>query len=147
MLNWQRRSTTGLSLDYPTINILGYICYTISTSAFLYSDRVRQQYAARNPLAPEPTVRFNDFCFAAHAIVLSSFTYSQFWWRGFRHDRSRRVSRPIAGIIFGSLVGIIIVTCIIMAVGKDGGRDPNGWAWLDLVLLYHPPSLPRSPFP
>ncbi|KAF5856335.1 hypothetical protein ETB97_007519 [Aspergillus alliaceus] len=56
--NFQRSSTFGLAIDFPTINVLGYICYTGSE---------------------ESTVRFNDFVFAVHAVILSIITYTQFW--------------------------------------------------------------------
>jgi len=135
ILNWRRESTLGLAIDFPTINVLGFLCYTISTSAFLYSPVVRKQYAVRNPVSPEPTVAFNDLAFAAHAVVLSVLTYSQFWsslW-GFKVGKLQKVSRPIAGIFWGSLIAILVVILLVRTRGRDGGRDPTGWAWIDVI--------------
>ncbi|KAJ4374219.1 hypothetical protein N0V83_002960 [Neocucurbitaria cava] len=67
--NYFRKSTTGLAIDFPTLNVLGFICYTVNTAAFLYSPTIREQYADRHPDSPETTVRFNDFLFAAHGAV------------------------------------------------------------------------------
>lgn len=62
--NYRRKAVTGLALDYFTINVLGFTCYTISSVLFLFSPTVRGQYARRHPLSPEPTVRWNDLAFA-----------------------------------------------------------------------------------
>ncbi|KAA8643552.1 putative L-cystine transporter [Aspergillus tanneri] len=133
--NFQRRSTVGLAIDFPTINVLGFVCYTAYTSAFLYSPVIRGQYAARHPLSQEPTVRFNDFAFAVHAVVLSALTYTQFWpiiW-GFRVSRFQKVSKPVAGLFWGSIVAVGIVIAIVLAKGPDQGYNPSSWAWIDVI--------------
>ncbi|PWY86977.1 L-cystine transporter [Aspergillus heteromorphus CBS 117.55] len=133
--NYRRRSTTGLAIDFPTINVLGFVCYTIYTSAFLYSPVIRHQYAARHPLAEEPTVRFNDFAFALHAVVLSFITYTQFWpfiW-GFKVSRFQKVSKPVAGLFWGSIVAVIVVVFIVLAKSPDKGYEPSSWAWIDVI--------------
>jgi len=135
MLNWRRRSTQGLSIDFPTINVLGFICYLIYTAAFLYSPLIRKQYAARHPLAPEPSVRLNDLAFAVHAVILSSIVYSQFWpwiW-GFEVSRFQRVSRLIAGIFWGCIVAVVAVVLLVASQGNGNGLDPSAWAWIDVV--------------
>ncbi|KAL2808146.1 PQ loop repeat-domain-containing protein [Aspergillus granulosus] len=133
--NYRRKATTGLAIDFPTINVLGFVCYAIYTSAFLYSPVIRTQYAARHPQSEEPTVRFNDFAFALHAVVLSFIVYTQFWpgiW-GFKVSRFQRVSKPILGLFWGSLVAIAVVVCIVLAKSPDDGYDPLNWAWIDVI--------------
>ena len=73
------------------INFLGFVAYLVSTSAFYGSPLIRAQYAERNPLSPEPTVRFNDLAFVAHAFVLSGFAWSMFAKRiwGFKQGNVR----------------------------------------------------------
>ncbi|KAI9790458.1 MAG: hypothetical protein M1816_005122 [Peltula sp. TS41687] len=133
ILNWRRRSTAGLAIDFWTINILGFVSYLISTASFLYSPLIRDQYAARNPQAPKPTVRFNDFAFAAHAVIMSIFVYTQFWCWGFKRERSQRVSWPIMGIFWGAIAGVLVIVALVMTRGRDGGRDAFGWAWIDVI--------------
>src|SRR6266498_4764105 len=109
ILNWKRRSTHGLAIDFPANNVLGFVCYTISTTTFLYSPLIRKQYAARNPISPEPTVQFNDVAFSFHAVILCILTYSQFWsslW-GFQVERWQKVSKPVAGIFWGSILAVL----------------------------------------
>lgn len=144
ILNWRRRSTRGLAIDFPTVNVLGFVCYMIYTAVFLYSPLIRQQYAARHPLSPEPSVRFNDLAFAVHAVILSSIVYSMFWswiW-GFNVSRFQHVSGLIAGVFWGCIVAVVAVLLLITSQGKGNSLDPSAWAWIDAVR--HLDSLPTS---
>ncbi|TID26417.1 L-cystine transporter-like protein [Venturia nashicola] len=138
VLNWRRKSTQGLAIDFPTLNVLGFISYTISTAAFLYSPVVQSQYAYRHPLSPETTVRFNDFVFAAHGAVLCVITYSQFFpsiW-GFKVGARQRASRVVLGIFWGSILAIFLTIILVRTSGKEGGNDPSGWAWIDVIYSF-----------
>ncbi|KAG9228664.1 lysosomal L-cystine transporter-like protein [Amylocarpus encephaloides] len=136
ILNLRRGSTTGTTIDFPAINVLGFIAYFLSNASFLYSPRIREEYALRHH-GLTPTVQFNDLAFAGHAVIVSAITLSQFWpslW-GFekraRRDPGVRVSKGILGIIIGSLVGVAAVTGIVSA-RKD--EDPKtAWAWIDAI--------------
>ncbi|KAJ5807871.1 hypothetical protein N7474_009140 [Penicillium riverlandense] len=133
--NYQRGSTSGLAIDFPTINFLGFSYYAIYTSAFLYSPVIRQQYAARFPNSGEPTVRFNDLAFAAHAVLLSAIVYSQFWpsiW-GLRVLRTQRISKTMLGLFWGSVMAPLVIVWMVVARSPDGGRDPASWAWIDVI--------------
>ena len=138
ILNYQRRSTTGTTVDWPAINSYGFLAYFVSTVAFLYSPHIRNEYASRNH-GFAPTVQFNDMAFAGHAFVISSLMLSQYvpsiW--GFDRRARRRlgftVSKPILAIICGSLLG---VAAVIFTVAADHGDDPQiSWAWLDVVCV------------
>lgn len=133
--NYFRKSTVGLAIDFPTLNVLGFWCYTTSTACFLYSPTIRSQYAYRHPDAPETTVRFNDFLFAAHGAAMCVIIYSQFFpqiW-GFTIGRTQRVSRAVLGIFWGLVIGVVIVAFMAKFLGKDGGYDASDWAWIDVV--------------
>lgn len=135
ILNFRRRSTAGLTVDFPMLNLLGFICYTIFTACFLYSPSIRRQYALRHPYAPEPTVRFNDFAFALHAAILCVVWCSQLWqprlW-GFEEVKGRRASRVALGIFWGCVLGTV-VTALIVWVRDDGNEDVESWAGIDVV--------------
>ncbi len=117
----------------PTV--LGFIAYFVSTSSLYFSPLIRSQYAARNPVSPEPTVRANDVAFAAHAVLLSFFTWTMFWkWAwGFEQGGSGRVPRVILGIAAGCMIGVLWVMGLVWTKGRDAGRDPTSWAWIDVV--------------
>ncbi len=135
ILNFRRRSTTGTTVDFPTINLLGFIAYFVSNASFLYSPRIRKEYALRNH-GLTPTVQFNDLAFAAHALVLCVITLSQFvpgvW--GFEKRGKKvgaRPSKSILGIFFGSIIGVAIVALIVVARQDEDVK--TGWAWIDVV--------------
>ncbi|KAE8447253.1 hypothetical protein EG329_010947 [Mollisiaceae sp. DMI_Dod_QoI] len=137
LLNFRRRSTTGTTIDFPAINVLGFVGYLISNAAFLYSPQIRKEYALRNH-GLTPTVQFNDFAFAAHAIVLSAITLSQFipslWGFEKRGGPGSKPSRFIVGIFVSSIIGVSIVA-IIVIVRND--PDPaTGWAWIDVIYAF-----------
>jgi cystinosin len=136
--NYLRKSTLGLAIDFPTLNVLGFTCYTISTASFLYSPTIKSQYAYRHPEAPETTVRFNDFLFAAHGAVMCIIIYSQFFEKiwGFEIGKRQKVSRVILGVWWGCVLAIGLVVVLVKTRGTDGGYDAEGWAWIDVVSCF-----------
>jgi cystinosin len=131
--NYRRRSTHGLSVDFPALNLLGFSAYTVSTASFLYSPIVREQYAARHPASPEPTVRFNDFAFALHAAVLCIITYSQFFpfiW-GFFVPRQK----PSQLVIVIIVLSLVAIAAGVIRVLVEGGDENSSWQWIDVVSI------------
>ncbi|MCJ1468865.1 hypothetical protein MMC07_007495 [Pseudocyphellaria aurata] len=138
ILNFRRHSTVGVNLSLPFINTLGFSAYTLSTSAMYFSPLIRAQYASRNPASPVPTVRANDVAFAGHALIMCFVTLSTFvkpiW--GFEQEPPRtgwRVGKVIIAVMVGCVIGVVWMVGLVLVKGKDGGRDPNGFAWIDVV--------------
>ena len=136
ILNFRRSSTTGTTIDFPAVNVLGFIAYFVSNLAFLYSPQIRHEYALRHH-GLAPTVQFNDLAFAAHAVGISIVILSQFWaslWgfekRG-RRDPGARISKAMLGILIGSIVGVLTVTFIVVI--RHDENPQTGWAWIDVV--------------
>jgi cystinosin len=125
-------------MDFPLCNILGYIAYTTSTTAFLFSDLIKRQYAFRHPRAPISTVTPEDFAFAAHGLLISLIVTSQFWpklWGFHVPARKQQPSRVVLGIFWGCIVGVLIVIFMVLKVSPDGGNDPHTYAWIDVVSV------------
>jgi cystinosin len=80
-------------------------------------------------------VRFNDFLFAAHGAVMCVVIYTQFfpWIWGFKVGSRQKASRVVLGIFWGCILGILLTTVLVRTRGRNGGYDPSGWAWLDVV--------------
>ncbi|KAF6230087.1 hypothetical protein HO133_004426 [Letharia lupina] len=136
LLNIRRHSTYGTTPAFPTLNVLGFFCYTTSTVCFYYSPLIQSQYRTRNN-GEENTVRANDVAFAVHALALCILTLSQFWhslW-GFE-SRKARPGMGVWGIVVGCIVGIGWVIGMVMGKGLDSGRDPKSWAWIDVVYAF-----------
>ncbi|KAK4508284.1 hypothetical protein PRZ48_002022 [Zasmidium cellare] len=135
ILNIQRKTTQGLLPDFPLLNCYGFSCYTLSTALFLFSPQIREQYAARHTVSPEPTVRINDLAFGAIGLTMSVVNYSMFWPRLWRWQHTPGVRRHVnsitMGLIWGSLIALL--TTIIIVVSKGKADDARGWAWIDVV--------------
>lgn len=138
MLNYRRRSTSGTTVDFPLINCLGFFAYLVSNLAFFYSPLIRAQYEARHH-GLAPTVRFNDITFAAHGLLLSLVTTSQYFFPsawGFVPSLGARPSRPILGIFSGCVVGVSGVIFLVLGSPDRDTTYPGGggaWTWLDAV--------------
>ncbi|KAK8924633.1 hypothetical protein H634G_06831 [Metarhizium anisopliae BRIP 53293] len=136
ILNLRRKSTSGTTVDFPFINVLGFVAYFVSNVAFYYSPVIRSQYAARhNDLTP--TVQFNDITFALHASVISAITLSQYLLRtlwGFTPSTGTRPSRFIVGVALGCLFGVVATYLIVASEAAKGPIDPaTDWCELDII--------------
>lgn len=123
----------------------GFLAYLVSNFLFYYSPLIRDQYAQRNR-GLTPTVQFNDLTFAAHALLLSCITTSQYWlpaW-GFKTSTGAsgagaaadRPSRLILGVAFGCLAGVSATALLVVWASSDGGGSVDArtsWCALDVV--------------
>ena len=105
--------------------------------AFYYSPLIRAQYAARYK-GLTPTVQFNDIAFAAHGLLLSAVTTSQYFhyraW-GFAPSAGNKPSRFILGIFFGCVIGVVAVLFIVLgSPERDSTHEAvSSWVWLDAI--------------
>lgn len=121
--------------DFPLLNVFGFGCYTFSTTVFLFSSLIREQYAARHPRSAEPTNRINDLAFGALGFIMSVITYSQFWPRlwGWKQTPGvkRHATKVTLGLISGSILALALSVLIVCIQGDP--TDGRGWAWIDVV--------------
>lgn len=140
LLNWQRKSTSGTTIDFPMVNTLGFVTYFLFNYLFLYSETIRTQYGNRHH-GLMPTAQPNDLVFALHATILSAISTSMYFpslWPGFRHASpiGRRPSRFMMGVMLGCLFGVAIVVAVVLSSPQAGfgdGTVPGEWVWLDAV--------------
>jgi cystinosin len=141
ILNFRRRSTSGTTIDFPAINLLGFAAYLTSNAAFLYSPLIREQYALRNN-GLTPTVQFNDLVFAGHATLITAVTLTQYfpWIWGFDKNGKRgagvRVSVVVKGVLLCSILSVSILAVIAALLPQQDVR--TGLAWIDVVSIVHP---------
>ncbi|GLI82308.1 hypothetical protein PoHVEF18_010747 [Penicillium ochrochloron] len=135
---WRRKSTSGVSIDFNFINLLGFTCYAIYTATFLYSPEIRSQYAARHPAAAEPTVRVNDLAFAALGVIMCLVAYSMFWPRlsGLHTPRRQRVSWTMRGLFSACVLAPLVVICVVLAQNPESRNNPFSWAWIDVIYTF-----------
>lgn len=140
-MNYSRQSTTGSSFSYPSLNILGFSAYVLSTTSLYASPLIRAQYAARNPVSPEPTVRLNDVVFGAHSLFWTIIVWSMFLrpvcGLGWGYEQGSvgqwRVGKGTMGIMVGCISAVAWLIALVVSKGKNGGNDPDTWAWIDVV--------------
>ena len=77
ILNFKRKSTSGLSNEFSVLNVAGFACYATYTLCLFFSPEIRRQYKERNGADAEITVQSNDVAFAVHALVLCCIQFSQ----------------------------------------------------------------------
>ncbi|PFH55957.1 hypothetical protein XA68_17327 [Ophiocordyceps unilateralis] len=133
VLNYRRGSTSGSTVDFPFINVLGFAAYLASNAALYLSPLIRAQYAARNH-GLRPTVQANDLLFALHALILSVLTASQYLFRrawGFHPAAGTRPTRFMVGIAGGCIVALLFTYALVLSekhsphLGRPGGNHPS----------------------
>ncbi|KHN94602.1 cystinosin [Metarhizium album ARSEF 1941] len=137
ILNLRRKSTSGTTVDFPFINVIGFVAYLVSNASLYYSPVIRSQYAARHNNL-DPTVQFNDIVFALHASVISTVTLSQYLLRsswGFARSAGGRPSRIIVGVALGSLLGVFGIFLVVVSAAAKGPVDP-AMDWCELDVIY-----------
>ncbi|CAE6521149.1 unnamed protein product [Rhizoctonia solani] len=75
-LNIRRKSVEGLSIDFASLNVVGFASYTIYTTNFFFNEEVREEYRQRHN-GHDNSVQPNDVAFAVHALVLTLVTLFQ----------------------------------------------------------------------
>ncbi|CAE6447711.1 unnamed protein product [Rhizoctonia solani] len=69
-------SVEGLSIDFASLNVVGFASYTIYTTNFFFNEEVREEYRQRHN-GSDSSVQPNDVAFAVHALVLTLVTLFQ----------------------------------------------------------------------
>ena len=84
ILNYNRKETDGLSVDLSILVVLGFLAYTVYTSAFFWSSSIKEIYSDHHN-GEEVLVQSNDVAFCIHALIMSIFTLGQIgYYDGFR---------------------------------------------------------------
>ncbi|KAL0032185.1 hypothetical protein WJX77_009515 [Trebouxia sp. C0004] len=95
LLNWRTKSVVGLSFDYVSLNMMGFIGYSIFNIAFYFDPSVQEQYRQKHN-GHSNAVHLNDVFFSVHAAVLAGFTLIQC----FIYERgNQRISKLCASAI------------------------------------------------
>ncbi|KAI8902682.1 PQ loop repeat-domain-containing protein, partial [Globomyces pollinis-pini] len=109
ILNFNRKSVSGLSVDFVYLNFIGFLCYTIYNLYFYYSDLARNQYLQR--WGSENVIQINDLFFSIHALTLCFIAIVQTWT--YKATISEPLSRWARLYIAGSGVGVTIFSVLV----------------------------------
>ena len=76
VLNFQRRSVEGLSVDFQVLNLVGFGCYSVYNCMLYFSCYIRSEYSRSHDGHP-PAVHINDVAFSLHALVITVIVFTQ----------------------------------------------------------------------
>ena len=129
ILNYKRKSVTGLSFDYLHYNILGFTCYSIYNVGLFFVPVIKMQYEDKYGVDHTP-VDFSDVLFAVHAFVLCSVQCLQC----FIYERgNQRISAVAAVLVFCCWLSAYIYALL-------GGFGVVTWLsflyWLSYIKLF-----------
>ncbi|KAI8454065.1 PQ loop repeat-domain-containing protein [Phakopsora pachyrhizi] len=134
LLNFKRKSLSSILIFLKKksiisfLNVLGFICYSISTSALLFSKTVRKEYSDQ---LKTPNVRFNDLVFSLHALILSLIT----WYQSliYKRDSNQRVSTITKRLIL--LISLFLALQLFVTINSESSREdyPSRYNYLNLI--------------
>jgi cystinosin len=129
LLIYRRKSVSGISLDFLSLNAFGFVCYSVFNLAFLLSKTVQQQYRNTHR-GQEHLVRWNDAFFAMHAVALASWQFgAAFFYRRAPGQRISTWARTLLAILVVAFSAALAI-CIV-----GGGDDDSILRWIDFVNI------------
>ncbi|GAA5822479.1 hypothetical protein JCM3770_000662 [Rhodotorula araucariae] len=130
VINYRRKSVEGLSIDFFSLNPIGFACYTAFNVALYASPTVRRQYSDRHG-GHYPKVAPNDIAFAVHALVFSLITLASVFI--YKRDPNQRLSTLNRGVI-AFILASIGFGGVLVAADKVAALDLI--LWLSYIKLY-----------
>ncbi|KAM5215412.1 cystinosin isoform 2-T2 [Hipposideros larvatus] len=121
--NWRRKSVVGLSFDFVTLNLTGFVAYSVFNIGLFWVPHIEEQFFLKYPNGVNP-VESNDVFFSLHAVALTLVVLVQC----FLYERgSQRVSCPAIGF----LVLLWLFAFIIMITAAVGATT-----WLQFLFCF-----------
>ncbi|XP_074176952.1 cystinosin isoform X3 [Rhinolophus sinicus] len=68
--NWKRKSVVGLSFDFVTLNLTGFVAYSVFNIGLFWVPHIEEQFFLKYPNGVNP-VESNDVFFSLHAVALT----------------------------------------------------------------------------
>ena len=149
LLNRQRRTCTGLSIDFCWYNFVGFICYTTYNVALYFNPMIQRQYDARQPPQEDDhhyhssasttkiPIQANDVAFAVHALILCTILLFQVgYYDGISALRPSRQSSYILTVLLLCIVLYpIIFLVVVPTVTKAAVHHPTTYQMLDYIFF------------
>ena len=124
-MNYQRKSTMGLSSDMILYDCIGYIALSIYSVGMYADPYIRSEYRDTHS-DNEPNVAINDVFFATHGILLTIVPLVQMaYYDGWRQTPTRACLYTISSIMF-----VIAAYLIVIFTGLLGGGIFTFYYWV-----------------
>ncbi|KAK6038205.1 putative cystinosin [Cooperia oncophora] len=107
ILNFRRKSVTGLNFDFLLLNIIGFAAYSLYNLFMYYDPSVQARYKHKHPKSPIP-VLLNDVVFAVHAFLACLVTAAQCFIYERNGQRVSKICIMLSSILifFASCAGL-----------------------------------------
>uniref|UniRef100_A0A7S2SJ47 Cystinosin n=1 Tax=Mucochytrium quahogii TaxID=96639 RepID=A0A7S2SJ47_9STRA len=135
ILNYQRKSTVGLSYNFLWLNLVGFACLSVYECAFYFSDHVKQAYANQNDGA-KSTVMINDVVFALHAFALCALTLIQVYFAGYEQSTGRQTWLAVRAVVAGVVIFSIVWLAVIYSRGNPVWEEGMNGTFTMITYLY-----------
>ena len=127
ILNYTRKTTSGLSADFAILNVVGFGCYAIYACSFFFSTEIQKEYQARFD-DKENSVQSNDVAFAFHAVLLSSVQM----WQVIHYDTTFSCWKKL----FGPTRFFLVFCGLLCSVyGILVAKGYKGLQWIDYLYM------------
>ncbi|XP_063989636.1 cystinosin homolog isoform X2 [Diachasmimorpha longicaudata] len=120
--NYRRKSVVGLNFDFLSLNLLGFVMYSLFNCGLFWIPEIWLEYLQRYPRGVIP-VQINDVFFSLHAVLATVITISQC----FMYEIGGQRISTTARIIHSISAGLLLVSIILSFV--------NVIAWLDFLYI------------
>lgn len=126
--NYNRKTSSGLSVDFLLFNMVGYFCYSVFTVSMYYIPDFRYAYERRHE-GNIIQVSISDVCFSIHALLLTVITWGQVIYYDGHHQIPSQCAF-LTGFLF-----FVVCAVYILFITQDlnGGRDP--WNWYTFIYF------------
>ncbi|XP_046422076.1 cystinosin homolog isoform X2 [Neodiprion virginianus] len=110
-INYKRKSVVGLNFDFLSLNIVGFVMYSLFNCGLYWIPEIEQEYFNRYPKGLNP-VKVNDVVFALHAVFATTVTILQC----FIYERGTQRVSIMARVIHGIFTIFILVSIILAGI-------------------------------
>ncbi|XP_043984892.1 cystinosin isoform X1 [Gambusia affinis] len=94
--NWKRKSVVGLNFDFLSLNLTGFIAYSVFNIGLFWIPYIKEEFLQKNPNGINP-VNANDVFFSLHALLFCVIYVSQAALYEVHHYRVGRSVQPTRG--------------------------------------------------
>ncbi|KAI3379318.1 hypothetical protein SNEBB_002858 [Seison nebaliae] len=110
VLNWKTKNVSGLSFTFLSLNMTGFLAYSVFNVGLFWIPLLQEEYMIKNPRGDIP-VQANDVFFSLHAVILCTINIIQC----FIYERGGQTLSKW-GIGLNLIAWVFIFISIILAV-------------------------------
>ena len=101
MLNYERKTTVGLSAEFIHLNLAGYIVYSLYNCLFFFDGALQQEYRDAHG-GQNILVESHDVMFAVHGLCLTLATMCQLYY----YDGRKQLPSRVTQVLFVAMLAI-----------------------------------------